>query len=372
MDLLFENPNGIPRPIMSNIFSRLPIPDIRSVKCVCKNWNRSCRNTGFLNEQSMFSKQNNTQLVIECDFSTENNNYTEIVVVADDYKDEIIDRAVFIPANLRRRMYTLVGSEEGVLCITAWKDDCPHKIYLINPTIIDSMVIKLPCMMGIYDPHATAFVYDYSTDEFYIAYMISRDKVKNSAKLYSFSSKSQCWDIITQLEVHVGTFSETSVHLNGIVFWLASKADVKKIITFDISSWERSIITVHNLVEQVLVELVRVQDRIGLLTSKVNIDSSKDFIVWINNDLTLRNIGWTQYYRISNAHRAFIPYSFINYKIFCVLDKTIETDIPIQDSTKYLFIIGGENNIMLKRLHCPDSLTLSVLKLFHYYPTLRK
>ncbi|KAF7810576.1 uncharacterized protein G2W53_037319 [Senna tora] len=110
---LFENPNGIPGPIISNIFNRLPIPDIRSAKCVCKNLNRSCGN-----EQSMFSKQNNTQLVIECDFSTENNNYTEIFVVDDYYKAEIIDRVVFIPASLRRRMYTLIHMRLRLRMIT--------------------------------------------------------------------------------------------------------------------------------------------------------------------------------------------------------------------------------------------------------------
>ncbi|KAF7831675.1 replication protein A 70 kDa DNA-binding subunit E-like [Senna tora] len=267
----------------------------------------------FRDYEPYLSEKYNPKLVIECDFWNANFNSQETAVVDDDYKAEIV-----------------------------------------HP-----------------DSHSIEFAYDWPTDEFCITFLMSRGNVPNSSTLYSFSCKTRHWQVITQLEVHVGTFRESTVKMNERLFWLSSKTDVNKIVTFDISSKRCSIIVVPKLVEDAFVDLVRVQDRICLLTSKTNFDYSKDFIVWINNNLTTTNFPWTRHFRIPDAHRAFIPYSFINNSILCVPDETIETDIPFQDTTKYISLINDENKIMTKCIHCPNNLSFSVLRMFQYFPTLR-
>ncbi|KAF7835772.1 uncharacterized protein G2W53_010631 [Senna tora] len=157
---------------------------------------------------------------------------------------------------------------------------------------------------------ATEFAYDKISGEFCIALIMSQPKVPGYAVVYAYYCQHGTWQKITNIDIEVHMLRESSTHIKGILFWLSTGFNGKKLITFDISSKECKVHPLKGFEDNDKLDLVCVEDNIGILSWKNSGKQYQEFSIWVNIDQTNTYSKWTQQMRIVNAPREILPYSF--------------------------------------------------------------
>ncbi|PIN15192.1 hypothetical protein CDL12_12169 [Handroanthus impetiginosus] len=136
----------LPQEVLINILTRLPPKSLIKFRCVSKSWNSLISSRYFIslhNEQSLLS-QPKDRLIMR---RYSKNHSAEIYSVYSDTDEFHEDKNIRIEnpfCSFTRFYYRIVGSSNGVLCLSDDSFGHTHSIYLWNPTIRRKVTLPLP------------------------------------------------------------------------------------------------------------------------------------------------------------------------------------------------------------------------------------
>ncbi|XP_011082973.1 F-box/kelch-repeat protein At3g23880-like [Sesamum indicum] len=245
----------LPEEALINILSRLPPKSLIKFRCVSKSWNSLISTPYFISLHAQQSALSNSRADPVTDFIVRRyskNEKAEIYSVHSDSAEFLEQNYVRIENPFRhmtRFYYRIVGSSNGVLCLSDDLFGHTHSIFLWNPVIRRKVVLPLPkstfestwpcmCVLG--------FGFDVKNGDFKVV-RVAYAQVDYG---YSVPPKVEVYALSTGSWRRVGgkiprswmvDYFWTQAFVNGNVHWVAYRSKARQdevenlIIVFDMS-----------------------------------------------------------------------------------------------------------------------------------------
>ncbi|XP_050210881.1 F-box/kelch-repeat protein At3g06240-like [Mercurialis annua] len=136
----------IPQEVLTEIFLRLPVRSILRCRCVCKLWYSLISNPNFIflhSKQITYSKNNNTGYLLMRHYSRTNKKESFTLHLDDDDLFSHEYQNLDFPLRSSWDYFEIVGSCNGILCLTDNHSHMLKRIVLWNPSIGLSVTLPL-------------------------------------------------------------------------------------------------------------------------------------------------------------------------------------------------------------------------------------
>ncbi|XP_030934675.1 F-box/kelch-repeat protein At3g23880-like isoform X1 [Quercus lobata] len=177
--------HDLPEEIVLEILARLPVKSLLRFRCVCKTWYSYITSPNFISTHLLCYNNHDGGYVIHI--------HSQICTLASDRTFETISEVRF-PFTFQSKYSDLVGSCNGILCITDFVTSKSKDVYLWNPSIRKFKRLPLTCLNQTQVLNAAhGFGYD-SLNNDYKVVRISWNRTKwippPEVEVYSLSSDS--------------------------------------------------------------------------------------------------------------------------------------------------------------------------------------
>lgn len=158
----------IPEEIIIKILEKLPIKTILQSTCVCKSWYTLITSSHFISSHSKHQKTKPLLLLRRCIRNVEH-----YALYSDNNVDSSLINSVAttvdFPFKSMNSYFTIIGSCNGLLCISDDRVYHTHTIILWNPCIKKLVFLPKPCL--VYNSYGTfvqslGFGHDSVTDDY--------------------------------------------------------------------------------------------------------------------------------------------------------------------------------------------------------------
>lgn len=230
----------LPQEVMVQILLKLPAKTLLRCLAVCKLWKSIIHNPSFINAH-LHHQRGDLLLVRTCPEGRERELYS---LHCDD--EAFIEHAKYeFPfCHPSATCYRVVGSCNGVICLTADQYSIIHDTYLWNPTIQKCVKLPLPRVMfhshGGFD-HELGFGFDPKTNDYKVVRIVDLLDVDDAPfEVDIYSLGSGVWRNIShlasgcsfQIFERGSVEREHQVYLNGAVHWVGYDREHCIIIAF--------------------------------------------------------------------------------------------------------------------------------------------
>ncbi|XP_059315543.1 F-box protein At3g07870-like [Lycium ferocissimum] len=228
----------LPRVIMVEILSRLPIKSIFCCKTVCKLWYH------LLTSDPLFLKLYHTSNFPCILFSDDDSITSLLELKADyDYKSQPLNRPIVLSPKfhlppLKLKPQVLIGSCNGFVCLLDGSTyDEKHSVYINNPLLGEYFKLKLPEWEKSLRNVAYGFCYSEASGQYKVLRLVFRKlldhPIISELEVYTLGVDEN-WRNVGQVPCPVW-YHFGKVYVNGALHWLADEKN-ESIYSFDIGT----------------------------------------------------------------------------------------------------------------------------------------
>ncbi|CAH9109968.1 unnamed protein product [Cuscuta epithymum] len=232
----------LPRDVLISILSRLPVSTLLRCIAVCKSWYALISSPLFISENLHFGSENTHLLLRYCVGEGVTEKHQSYELFRDDNHTFERCRKLDFPFTSVNNFYRIVGSCNGLICLTDDMGEDDLTTILWNPSIGKSVALPEPRVTftshGAFS-HTHGFGYDPLTNDYKVVRIanISFNELPPLVELYELS-KGRWRDIshkATGVCYRLGD-SIPAALVGGIVHWAAMDEDFKNsVLSFDMS-----------------------------------------------------------------------------------------------------------------------------------------
>ncbi|KAL5744974.1 hypothetical protein ACOSP7_026120 [Xanthoceras sorbifolium] len=335
----------LPIEILYNILGRLPVKDLIRYMSVCKSWRDLITHPNFISTH-MNLHRNIDGYVLHHKMATTRTGLSCFSCLS--YDKTYVEHSSFdIPFSCESVYFQLVGSINGLLCLSDSYQYFGRTIYLWNPSIWKLKVLRSSCFNHNYcdigNFFSVGFGFDHHANDFKIVrimyfgdfYCPYVEKELPRAEVYSLARNS--W---RRIGIKAGCYaidkSATAV-VRGAIHWFASRTKEASgsnfILTFDFGSEEFGEIMLpryHCDRGRPQVSLRVLRESLALIVGWYNnYELIECWDVWVMGEYGMAE-SWTKRYSIVPEERCFRCLGIINNNEL-VLDKSTRQELVSYD-----------------------------------------
>lgn len=283
----------LPRDLLIEILSRLPVKDLCKLRCVSKSWNDLLsRDIEFISRHIEWSKKNPLLLVrryISDGTGDLNNSKITMELTSIDMHGDVTDQ---FKKEIDGPVHTFISC--GPLTLLC----CMYSLYVCNPTIHQLVRVPYRSNARLYN---VGFGYLPKSNEYKIVHMFNHSNFgKMGCEIFSFrigeNVSSGYWTTIGDCPFSAWT-DESPVCVNGIIYWaLSSGWKHKSILSLDLERAEFSSISypIHESKKYSFLEYIAFMGTLSVVGFSAE-ESTMD--IWMMKDK--RKKIWTMEYSIN-------------------------------------------------------------------------
>uniref|UniRef100_A0A5B6YXE8 F-box domain-containing protein n=1 Tax=Davidia involucrata TaxID=16924 RepID=A0A5B6YXE8_DAVIN len=234
----------LPKDILIAILARVPVKSLLRFTCVCKSWYFLITSPRFISTHlnrtiANTNTKNNNHLL----FVRHYNMFQEIERYALHFDNQTFDEYMELecPFGTVNEYFRIVGSCNGLICLSDDYDSCTDTIVIWNPSIRKSVFLPKPGFTFV--PHGACllgFGFDPLSNDYKVVRIVYQPenynfKVPPKVELYTLSTGTWRSICAAAPPYVVYNFFSLSAFMNGAVHWVASSVH-SLIVAFDLGA----------------------------------------------------------------------------------------------------------------------------------------
>lgn len=363
----------LPVEILYSILSLLPVRELIRCRCVCKAWCSFIIKPDFISTH--FNLHNNFDgHILHHKLGPSGKNFFSIL----QDKSYVEHSSFEVPFSSETNYIKVVGSLNGLICLTDSFQLFGRTIYLWNPSIWKLKILRRSCFARHLTDHGTyfsmGFGFHYQSNDYRIVRIVYFGDVymplyveKKPPRVEVYSLATNSWRRIGTNAGYYANDKLPSAFLNGAVHWFASKtreeasANVVLLFDFDSEKFREIMLPMYHEDgegESPRVSMAVLRESLALIVCSIsNVRLIKGCYIWVMREYGMAE-SWTKQYSIIPEERILRPLGIVNNNDFGMLmigGELVSYDLNELDF-KHL-VIGG-NDVTLDMVNFSESLVL--------------
>ncbi|XP_059663690.1 F-box protein CPR1-like [Cornus florida] len=315
----------LPRDVLIDILARLPIKCLVQCTTVCKSWGSLIKNPSFisahLNRSAVMNNDNKLLLVRTISRDQNEEHYS---LHLDNQMFDEYAKFRFPLKSCANYYFRIIGSCNGVICLSDDLFTITNELYLWNPSI--QKLMALPTVRVTFKSHGLfmqniGFGFDPSTNDYKVIRIVYLNYVEIPPEVDIFTLSTGTWRNISHLGLsYIIDGRAPQAFLNEAAHWIASdrRGDLHRrlIVSFHMGDEIFREIMLPDWINAVLsypprLRVAKFQESLSLIVElNERLDANNCYGVWVMKEYGVMS-SWTQLYTI---HKGLVFHSLVGFR----------------------------------------------------------
>uniref|UniRef100_A0A5B6ZDP7 F-box domain-containing protein n=1 Tax=Davidia involucrata TaxID=16924 RepID=A0A5B6ZDP7_DAVIN len=294
--------------VLIDILTRLPIKTLMQCACVCKSWYSLLTNPSFitahLDRSTVPDNKSDDDLLLVRSYSEDRNEEQYSVYFDNETFDEYA-KLEFPLKSSRKCYFRIVGSCNGLMCLSDDQFGYAETLFLWNPSIRKTLALpSVRVGFKSHGPfmHAIGFGFDPLTNDYKVVRIVYLDCVEIPPEVDIFTLRTGTWRNISHLGLpYLIQERAPQACLNGATHWIASDLEMMRGVSNLIVSFNMSdevfgeILLPDSMAHDTWLRGVRVakfQESLSVIQRKVS-SGEVSYCIWMMKEYGVAD-SWTK------------------------------------------------------------------------------